>query len=222
MKRTTIQIDILGIITEVAQVRPDLTIGQLTQEILVEFGLEYSFLNQHRPQNYVLRTAIDGIDLSPDQLIHQIGKRSVLFFREKEVLVPETAVAINQQFYLRYRSHVFKISWTPALIGRPIPGDVANALLAVDLEPFSLAVSRRQAEIVQENGCFVLRSLSENPMLYNGSPLLFTPGTTAASSTCLKDGDIILLQRSGIALTCLQPSILSKFQTEQLTIGGAT
>jgi hypothetical protein len=221
MKRVTIQIDFLGISTEVAQVRPDLTVGLLIQEILVEFGLEHPFLNQHQPHNYALRTSIDGIDLPPDQHIHKIGKRGVLFFREKEIATPETAVAIEQPFYLRYRSHVFKISWTPALIGRPIPGDVDNALLAVNLEPFSLAVSRRQAKIMEVDGRFTIRSLSENPILVNGSPLPITPDSTDTPHIHLQDGDTILLQRSGIALTCLQPSIFAQTQSEQPSAGGA-
>lgn len=221
MKRTTIEINFLGISTETAQVRSEVTIGQLIQEILVEFALEFPFLNQHKLQNYALRTAVDSIDLPPDQAIHQIGKRSKLFFREKEVMVPETAVSIEQPFYLRYRSHVFKIGWTPALIGRPIPGDAANALLAVDLEPFSLAVSRRQAEIVWEDGRFAIRSLSENPMLINGSSLSFTPDS-ADLPTQLHDGDKILLQRSGIALTCLQPDSLSQIQASQPVAGGVS
>ena len=95
MKRITFEIDFLGVSMEVAQVRSEVTIGQLVQEILVEFALEHQFLNQHQPQNYVLRTAVDSIDLPPDQAIHQIGKRSKLFFREKEVVVPETAVSAS-------------------------------------------------------------------------------------------------------------------------------
>ncbi|MCB9006663.1 MAG: FHA domain-containing protein [Ardenticatenaceae bacterium] len=221
MKRITFEIDFLGVSMEVAQVRSEVTIGQLVQEILVEFALEHPFLNQHQPQNYVLRTAVDSIDLPPDQAIHQIGKRSKLFFREKEVIVPETAVSIDQPFYLRYRSHVFKIGWTPALIGRPIPGDTDNARLAVDLEPFSLAVSRRQAEIVWADGRFAIRGLSENPMLINGVLLPF--GRDSIDSlTQLQNGDTILLQRSGIALTCLQPDCLSHGRAAQPATGGAS
>jgi hypothetical protein len=219
MKRTTIEIDFLGIRTEIAQVRSDVSISQLIQEILVEFALEHPFLNQHQPQNYVLRTAVDSIDLPPEQPIHQIGKRGVLYFQEKEIVVPETAVPIDQPFYLRYRSHVFKIGWTPALIGRPIPGDAANALLAVDLEPFSLAVSRRQAEIVRVDSRFAIRSLSDNPLLLNGSPLPYTPDAAGAQPAPLQDGDTILLQRSGISLTCLQPAILSQMQVVQSATG---
>lgn len=219
MKSITLEIDFLGISTEVAQVRPSVTVGQLAQEILVEFGLEYPFLNQHQPQNYALRTAVGSIDLPPDQPIHQIGKRSILYFREKDVVVPEVAVPIDHPLYLRYRSHVFKISWTPAFIGRPIPGDADNARLAVDLEPFSLAVSRRQAEIVWADGRFAIRSLSENPILLNGSLLPSNPDSTV-SALPLQDGDKILLQRSGILLTCLQPASLSQRKAAPPVLGG--
>ena len=219
MKKITLEIDLLGIGTEVAQVHPDVTVGQLVQEILVEFGLEHAFLNQHQPHKYALRTALDGIDLPPDKPIQQIGQRSILYFREKEVLVPETAVAISQPFYLRYRSHVFKISWSPALIARPIPGDADNTRLAVDLEPFSLAVSRRQAEIVRVDGRFAIRSLSENPILLNGALLPWGPDS-AELPLPVQDGDKILLQRSGILLTCLQPASLSQMKAAPLVLGG--
>lgn len=220
MKRTTISLDFLGISTEIAQACPDITIGQFIQEILVEFGLDYSFLNQHQPQDYVLRTAVDGFDLPFDQSVHQIGGRGTLFFREKDLIVPETAVVNPMPFYLRYRSHIFKIGWLPALIGRPITGDADNALLAVNLEPFSLAVSRRQAKIVMENGRFAIRNLSENPILLNGKPLPFVSDTANLPASNLQDGDTLLLQRSGITLTCLQPAILPEVRSAVSASGG--
>lgn len=208
MNRLPIQIDLFGIESSTAYVRPYVTVGQLVEDILIEFALDFPFLNQHAPQQYALRTARDGVDLPVDQAIQQIHGRGQLFFQEKVVSVPEAAATVNIPLYLRYRSHVFRICWTPAIIGRPIPGEGRQSRLAVNLEPFSLAVSRRQAEIVENNGRFAIRPLSPNPLLLNGTVLEYSSEPEGSHAYPLADGDKILLQSSGIELVCLQPNVL--------------
>ncbi len=213
-KRVNVKIDFMGIDVQTAQILPSVTVSQLTQEILVEFGLEYPFLNQHKSDDYTLCTA-DGYNLAGDQLVQQLGNRITLSFRERKIAIPETAVATSSPFYLRYRTHIFKIAWQPALIGRPRPGASDNNLLAVNLEPFSLAVSRRQAEIMMKDGRYVIRCLNKNPVLLNGTLLPFVAeNADSLPTTLLKNGDEILLQSSGIQLICLQPNILSESAPE--------
>ena len=80
-------------------------------------------------------------------------------------------------------------------------------------------MSRRQAEIVRVDGRFAIRSLSENPILLNGALLPCGPDSVEPPLP-VQDGDQILLQRSGILLTCLQPAILSQMKAVPLVLGG--
>jgi hypothetical protein len=208
-KRIQLEINLFGNVTHRAQVLPDLTVLELIQETLVEFGAELRYLDQHHPQKYGLRPSDNEFYLPDSYSMQQIGDKRKLLFQEKPVPIPQSGQALPALFYLRYRSHVFQIAWQPAVIGRPEPGMAQSELLAVNLEPFSLAVSRRHAEIVVENGRLAIRSLSPNPTLLNGVPLPFAGGKTSLTPALpIQSGDEILLQRSGILLLCLQPDSL--------------
>lgn len=205
-KRITLDIHLFNGDIHRAQVLPHITMGELIQEILLEFGPEYRYLDQHNVQGYALWLPGSDRALPSDRSMEYLGRQQTLIFREKQPSIPAGTEWLPKPIYLRYRSHVFKIIWQPAFIGRPEPGSTQNDLLAVNLEPYSLAVSRQQAEIVWAKERCAIRRLSPNPLLLNGELLPFDTETPKQSTAMpLQDGDVILLEHSGITLTCLQP-----------------
>jgi pSer/pThr/pTyr-binding forkhead associated (FHA) protein len=95
---------------------------------------------------------------------------------------------------------VYKLHWLPAIIGRPDKNQLLDDRIAVDLESYKtgLRVSRRHAQIVEEDGRYFVESLSRNPTLLR-SP----DGSLEAVDSekqPLQHDDVIQLERSNIAL----------------------
>lgn len=189
-----------------ALVLPGLTVGQLTQEVLAEFSGDTRYLDRHEEQRYSLWLPGDDYPLPPNRAIQALGPLTTLELREKALPIPAGATPLTVALYLRHRSHVFPIVWQPAIIGRPEPNSPRNGLLAVNLQPYSFAVSRQQAELLMVDGRAAVRRLSGNPTSLNGQLLPFNeelPETTPAVS--LAADDLLSLDRSGITLQCIMP-----------------
>jgi len=189
---------------------PGVTVGQLIQEVLAEFSGDVRYLDQHQRQRYALWLPGDDHALPLDRAIQALGPLTALELREKPLPIPAGAAPLGIPFYLRYRSHVFPIGWQPALIGRPEPNSSRNALLAVDLQPYSLAVSRQQAELLVAGERVAIRRLSDNPTSLNGKLLPFDEESPEATpATPLQADDLLSLERSGIVLQCVLPAAKS-------------
>ena len=206
-RRIGLQIHLPDGTTHRALALPEVTMAQLVHEVLAEFGGDIRYLDRHEPQRYGLWSPGDIRPLPGDRAIHQLGVQTMLTFREQLPATPRGATPLEQPVYLRYRSHVFCVAWQPGVIGRPKPDSPLNHLLAVNLEPYSLAVSRRQAEIVVVQGAPAVRRLSVNPMRLNGQLLPFNedaPEHTPAIP--LSADDQLSLESSSIVLHCLLPT----------------
>ena len=188
-----------------ADVLATLTVGELIQEILVAFGTQMRFLDQHQPDRYQLSLPESAEPLAETVALAQcVANEDQLIFAERSVLIPSGAQPLETPFYLRYRSHVFPVTWQPAIIGRPEPGAEQNDWLAINLESCSHAVSRQHAEIVAKDGRWFVRQLAANPVLLNGVPLPFNEQDNSRSPLVPFDlGATIHLTRSGISLFCL-------------------
>lgn len=206
-RRIGLQIHLPDGTTHRALALPEVTMAQLVDEILAEFGGDIRYLDRHEPQRYGLWSPGDIRPLPGDRAIHQLGTQTMLVFREQLPATPRGAMPLEQPVYLRYRSHVFCVAWQPGVIGRPKPDSPLNHLLAVNLEPYSLAVSRRQAEIVVVQGAPAVRRLSVNPMRLNGQLLPFDEDAPEQSPAIpLQADDQLSLESSSIVLHCLLPT----------------
>jgi hypothetical protein len=187
-----------------ATVLPGITVGQLLREVLAEFSDDVRYLDRHQEQRYSLWLPDDDFALPPDRAIRALGPLTALELREKPLPIPNGATPLGIPFYLRYRSHVFPIGWQPALIGRPEPNSPRNNLLAVNLEPYSLAVSRQQAEILRVESRVAVRRLSGNPTSLNGELLPFNEESPDESPAFpLGTNDSLSFDHSGITLQCI-------------------
>lgn len=206
-RRIGLQIHLPDGTTHRALALPEVTMAQLVDEILAEFGGDIRYLDRHEPQRYGLWSPGDIRPLPGDRALHQLGAQTMLVFREQLPATPRGAMPLEQPVYLRYRSHVFCVAWQPGVIGRPKPDSPLNHLLAVNLEPYSLAVSRRQAEIVVVQGAPAVRRLSVNPMRLNGQLLPFNEDAPEHSPAIpLSADDQLSLESSSIVLHCLLPT----------------
>jgi hypothetical protein len=206
-RRIGLQIQLPDGTTHRALALPEVTMAQLVHEILAEFGGDIRHLDRHEPLRYGLWSPGDIRPLPGDRAIHQIGAQTTLVFREQLPVTPRGAIPLERPVYLRYRSHVFCVAWQPGVIGRPKPDSPLNHLLAVNLEPYSLAVSRRQAEIVVVQGAPAVRRLSVNPMRLNGQLLPFDEDAPEHSPAIpLRADDQLSLESSSIVLHCLLPT----------------
>lgn len=182
---------------ERAQVRKAITVEALIQEILHEF----SELNRETTETYALYREgdphpiprdrkIQSLDLQP----HDVLVFGWLKFTGRQFLEAPQAILRND----KNRSQVFPLQWQPALIGRPDSGALHNELLAVNVETLAggMHVSRRHAQIIQENGQYYLESLAAtNPTYINETQVLLT------EKRPLRMGDKIRLGRSNLVFT---------------------
>jgi hypothetical protein len=199
--RLEVRVDVFEKTNQRAIALSNLTPPQLIEAILQEFR-ELEYLGTV-PTDYQLRKAQDRSSLADDQPLGeqlQTGERLLLV--ENGVPLPAGVKPPSQPAYLREQTtgRVYKLNWLPAIIGRPDKSQPGNEQIAVDLEGYKtgLRVSRRQAQITEENGQFFIESLSGNPTaIKNGDG---TGGTPISNKHPLHHGDIIFLERSNIAL----------------------
>ena len=202
--RLEIYVDVFDERNQRALPLAELTPAEFIQAILEEFKhSKMEFLGDNA-DDYRLIRADNGSDLKPGiPLGEQLTTGDRVILEEKLSPLPEGTTRPFRPLYLRELSsnHVFRIQWAPALIGRPDPTQPHDDRLAVNLRhaETGLRVSRRHAQILEEQGRFFIQSLSSNPTSVlrdrNASPIQVTSKPLA-----LLPGDIIILDRSNIML----------------------
>ena len=199
--RLELRVDVFEKTNQPALALPNLTPPQLIEAILQEFR-ELEYLGAS-PSDYQLRKAQDRSSLVDEQpLGGQLKPGERLMLVENGVPLPAGTKPPSQPLYLREQTtgRVYKLNWLPALIGRIDKSQPGNEQIAVDLEGYKtgLRVSRRQAQITEENGQFLIESMSGNPTTIKNSD--GTSGAPISGKHPLRHGDTIYLERSNIAL----------------------
>ncbi len=199
MDYLTLKFDIVGVEkTQLAQVRPDLLVGDLIREIQRQFDID--------EQDENLLYQVDSSQpLDPKRTItdqgiendNQLNFTRPTLLQRKRIDAPYKA-----QLRLESESPVtYEIQWQPAIIGRPDNDATHTSLLAVNLEWLgkrSKRVSRRHAQIIEQNGVYLIESLSpNNPTFVNDRVLV--PGEQRS----LAHEDMIRLQMSRVEMKFL-------------------
>jgi len=205
--RLELQIDIFEKASQRALALPDLTPPELVDSILQEFR-ELEYLSDS-PAEYQLFKAVEKSPLdNEDQLQNQLTNAERLVLVELMAPLPEGTERPSDKIYLREQlwGKVFKLSWLPAIIGRPDKNQPFDDRLAVNLETYEtgLRVSRRQAMITEENGQYYIESMSRNPTSIRNGDEQIIPVTSKKQP--LQPGDVILLERSNVALKFIMRS----------------
>lgn len=184
-----------------ASIVAQLTARELIEAIVQEFRT-LPYLSD-TPDGYALIRARDGQPLDPTTPIGQqfkAGERLVLV--ENEPQLPAGAQRPTKHVYLREEAtgKVYKLHWYPAIIGRPDASLLNNEQLAVNLATHErgLRVSRRHAQITEQNGRFFVQSLSQNPTTLKDAAGHAT--VLNGQILPLEPGQIISLDQSEIAL----------------------
>ncbi|MEW5988027.1 MAG: FHA domain-containing protein [Chloroflexota bacterium] len=194
-----LSMDVFDEVGQVADVRLDLTVGELINEILREF----KDLPGDSPAGYALYLKGKDMPLAQDKTVKELGLRpatQLTFGYARQAVTtrrqPFTAVkrAILQETTTGKR---FLLTWQPAVIGRPSEDPTQSLMLAANVEPFpnSQRVSRRHAQITVQGGQYYLESLNpQNPTYINdeAEPL--------QQPRLLQTGDLIRLGSSKIGL----------------------
>lgn len=199
--RLEIVIDVFEEKGKRASIVAQLTAREMIEAIVQEFrALPYL---SDTPDGYALIRARDQQPLDPAVPLGQqlkVGERLIL--AETEPQPPAGAYRPTEHAYLREEAtgKVYKLHWCPAIIGRPDASLLNNEQLAVNLADHArgLRVSRRHAQITEQDGRFFIQSLSPNQTTLKDAvghaPVL--NGQVLA----LEPGQIISLDQSQIAL----------------------
>ncbi|HEY0607059.1 MAG TPA: FHA domain-containing protein [Herpetosiphonaceae bacterium] len=163
--RLELSIDVFEEKQQRALVMPTLTAHELIEAIIKEFR-SLAYLSGS-PSAYTLRRSRDGAALEPAQpLVQQLTSGDHLVLAEDEPPLPEGTQRPSKHAYLREEGgdKVYKLHWCPAIIGRPDDTLPHNERLVVNLasHPRGLRVSRRHAQISEDNGRFYIQGLSQN------------------------------------------------------------
>lgn len=199
--RLQLRVDVFEKLNQKARVLPTLVAPELVESILQEFR-EIEYLGT-QPSKYAL-TSADGEPLDDETPIaHQMSHDDKLILVEREYLLPQRTKKPSEDIYLREigTGQVYKIPWYPAFIGRPDRNQPNDDWLAVNLEsyPRGLRVSRRHAVISERRGEYYIERLSQNPTILERAAGDVEP-LSSTSKALLSHGDIVRLERSGIAL----------------------
>jgi hypothetical protein len=200
-KRLEVRVDIFEKEGQRALPLPSLTPPEFVEAILQEFR-ELEYLGDS-PANYHL---LKAADLSPLEIEEKLDKQLIngdrLVLIEEEAPLPNSTKRPTHPIYLREQvtGKVYKIHWLPAIVGRPDKNQALNDQVAVDLERYKtgLRVSRRQVQITEKDGQYFIHSLSRNPTSLKDEEGNMTP--VSEEKRPLRNGDIIHLERSNIAL----------------------
>lgn len=202
-QRLDLFVDIFEVKNEPAKALPELTPPELVDAILQEFR-ELEYLSDNPDDYQLVIKEKDFPRLKNDtQLAQQpLGAGQLILVEKMPRKFPTGTERPSQHVYLREQTSgkVYKLHWQPAIIGRPDNSQEHNSWIAVNLEPFEtgLRVSRRHAQITEKDGQFYVESLSRNP-----TSIKDVEGKTRRitdKKELLQDGEVILLERSNIAL----------------------
>ncbi len=163
-----ISIDVFDQQDQRAKVKKNLTVDVFIDEILREFDdldrknpLAYGLFLKGNPKPLDRSKSLNELDIhAQDELVFRYARSS-----PRIPLNPRHKVFLAEE-----NTHkVFEIQWVPAVIGRADLGDPAlNELLAVNLDPFKEGrrISRRHAQITNEDGQYYVESLATNNPTY--------------------------------------------------------
>lgn len=197
-----IKIDVFEHTSQRAQVRKNLTVSMLIEEILKEFD----DVSADSPGKYALylkgsnralsRTlTLTQLDIQPqDELVFNYGQRS-----SHQMLMTSNYAMLRDTTTGR----IYQIQWQPALIGRPTNEADHNINLAVNLQthPKGQTISRKHASITCAQGRYFIEPLADkNPTAVNGHPVPFR------SIKEIRSGDIITVGRDGLQLVFQAPN----------------
>jgi hypothetical protein len=200
-------IDIFDFVQQPARVLSKIKPPQLIEAIIQEFR-EIEYLADD-PAQYFLARVDDGASLDDSVELgrQHLTPRARLVLRERSVVAPEGALPLSWRIYLREQSlgRVYRLPWQPAIVGRRAESQAQGEAqqIAVDLQPFptGLRVSRRHLSIGESGGQLTVENLSNNPAFIQRAGEV--PVAIEAGKTPLLAGDVILLERSQIALKVL-------------------
>lgn len=200
-KRLDLRVDIFEHKAQWAKSLPTLKPAELVEAILQEFQ-EVEFLSKSAADYYLSPVEDETAVLQEDvPLQEQLPNEARLQLREVERPLPKGTTRPSQAIYLRetVSGKVYKLNWLPAIIGRPDKNQPNDDWIAVDLESYKtgLRVSRRHAQITEQNGRYFIESLSRNPTLLKDAE--GNVETVGDEKRPLPHGDIIQLERSNIA-----------------------
>ena len=200
-KRLDVRIDIFDELAQWAKLLPSLKPSELVDAILQEFQ-ELEYLSDAPADYYLVPAGNEEAVLQEDiQLLQQVANESRLKLLEVERPLPPGTKRPSQAIYLRdvANGKVYKLHWLPAIIGRPDKNQPHDDRIAVDLESYQtgLRVSRRHAQITEQNGRYFIESLSRNPTTVKNEEETVDVGDKKRP---LQHGDLIQLERSNITL----------------------
>ncbi|GJM40891.1 MAG: hypothetical protein DHS20C20_11730 [Ardenticatenaceae bacterium] len=208
-KRLDLRIDVFEKSAQWAKPLPNLKPPDLVAAILQEFQ-ELEYLSDSAA-DYRLAQAENGeMVLQDDVPLHQqVINETNLKLLEVERPLPSGTQRPSQAAYLRdvANGKVYKLQWLPAIIGRPDKNQPHDDRITVDLEAYEmgLRVSRRHAQVTEENGRFFIESLSRNPTTVKNEAGVVEE--VKAAKRPLQHGDLIQLERSNIALKFIVRSV---------------
>ena len=208
-KRLDLRIDVFDKLAQWAKPLPTLRPPELVDAILQEFQ-ELEYLSDASDDYYLVQAENEAALLQEDvPLQQQVVNESRLKLLEVERPLPPGTKPPSQAVYLRdvANGKVYKLHWLPAIIGRPDKNQPHDDRIAVDLESYKtgLRVSRRHAQMTEQNGRYFIESLSRNPTTVKNEAGTEEVGDKKRP---LQHGDLIQLERSNIALKFIirQPS----------------
>lgn len=199
--RLELFIDVLDKKQQRAMAQANLKPGELIEAIIQEFR-EIDYLSS-TPADYRLIKATDRAPLDDDRpLGRQLTNQAALILAPIAPPLPAGARPPSKDVYLREEATdtVYKLHWLPAIIGRPDGTQGQNDLIAVNLAQHEqgLRVSRRHAQISEENGQLFIQSLSPNTTTITDRQ--GASKTLDGNKQPLHPGDTIVLDASQISL----------------------
>lgn len=195
-----LRIDIFGKRNQLAEVRLDLSAGDLIRAILQEFR-DVDELGDD-PAKYQLVRADTGAPLLADERLRP-GMADHLILIDLPIAPPAGAGSLSRRVYLRdqERGKVFRLHWQPAVIGRRQDENGAEPPLAVNLIDHEAHdyISKRHVQIIEQGGQLMAESLTSKPTQVvlggkNAVPLVKDKPYPIAH------GDLILLVHSRVEL----------------------
>lgn len=198
--RLDVRIDVFEKTDQWAKPLVTLKPAELVEGVLLEFR-ELEYLSDSSADYYLVQGE-EAVRLQEEApLSQQLANEARLQLKEVEKPLPKGGRRPSKAVYLREleTNQVYKLHWLPAIIGRPDKSQPYNELISVNLESYKmgLRVSRRHAQITEQNGRFFIESMSRNPTLLKGEVGDAVPVTEEKRP--LQNGDIIQLSRSNIA-----------------------
>lgn len=202
--RRTLRIDVFEQPNQRASALLSLTPTDLVRAIVQEFR-EIEYLSDN-PADYRLCKANGQMPLADETTVAQLAPDERLTLVEMVQPVPNGAQRPTRAIYLREQQSgaVYKLHWSPAIIGRPDSTQSHNDWLAVNMEsyPSGLRVSRRHLCIVEQADQYFVYSLSPRNSAYHQTAAGHRTLLTEAHHP-LQHGDTLFLEGSELTLKFL-------------------